>query len=77
MQKRKEHGLSSWAVFIDLVKAFDTVPRDALFIVLQKYGLPERFIKVVMSLYQDFTVKLAVGEAGDVEVPSTVGVLQG
>ena len=77
LQKRKEHGLSSWAVFIDLVKAFDTVPRDALFIVLQKYGMPERFIKVVMSLYQDFTVKLAVGEAGDVEVPSTVGVLQG
>ena len=25
LQKRKEHGLETWALFIDLVKAFDTV----------------------------------------------------
>jgi hypothetical protein len=77
LQKRKEHGLSSWVVFIDLVKAFDTVPRDALFTVLKKYGLPDVFVNVVKSLYENFTVKLSVGEAGDVQVPSTIGVLQG
>jgi len=26
LQKRKEHGLSTWVVFIDLAKAFDSVP---------------------------------------------------
>ena len=77
LQKRKEHGLSSWVVFIDLVKAFDTVPREALFTVLRKYGLPDAFVNVVKSLYENFTVKLSVGEAGDVHVPSTIGVLQG
>jgi hypothetical protein len=77
LQKRKEHGLSSWVVFIDLVKAFDTVPREALFTVLKKYGLPDAFVNVVKSLYENFTVKLSVGEAGDVHVPSTIGVLQG
>ncbi len=77
LQKRKEHGLSSWVVFIDLVKAFDTIPREALFTVIKKYGLPEVFVNVLKSLYENVTVKLSVGEAGVVYVPSTIGVLQG
>jgi hypothetical protein len=77
LQKRKEHGLSSWVVFMDLVKAFDTVPRDDLFTVLKKYGPADLFVNVVKSLYENFTVTLWVGEAGDVQVPSTIGVLQG
>ncbi len=77
LQKRNEHGLSTWVLFIDLVKALDTVPRVALFIVLKKYGLTDVFVNVVKSLDENFTVKLSVGEAGDVQVPSTIGVLQG
>ncbi len=34
LQRRHEHGLGTWAVFIDLVKAFDSVPRDGLYIAL-------------------------------------------
>ncbi len=44
LQKRKVYGLSTWVVFIDLVTAFDTVPREALFIVLNKYRLPDVFV---------------------------------
>ena len=29
IKKRREHGLETWVLFIDLVKAFDRVPRDA------------------------------------------------
>jgi len=43
LSKRKEHGLKKWALFIDLVKAFDSVPRDALFAVLRPYGMPDHF----------------------------------
>ncbi len=38
LQKRHEHGIGTWAVFIDLVKAFDSVPRDGLYITLGKLG---------------------------------------
>ena len=34
LHKRKEHGLETWALFIVLVKAVDTVPREVLFVVL-------------------------------------------
>ena len=36
LQKRKEHNLETWVLFVDLAKAFDTVPREALFEVLKK-----------------------------------------
>ena len=33
-KKRRENGLVSWVLFVDVVKALDSVPRDVLFIVL-------------------------------------------
>ena len=39
LQKRHEHGIGTWAVFTDLDKAFDSVPRDGLYIVLGKLGM--------------------------------------
>jgi hypothetical protein len=38
LQKRHEHCLGTWAVFTYLAKAFDSVPRDGLYIVLRKLG---------------------------------------
>ena len=35
-QLRKEFGKDTWLVFVDLVKAFDSVPRDGLFEILKK-----------------------------------------
>jgi hypothetical protein len=76
LQKRKAHALSSRVVCLDLVKAFDTVPREALLTVVKTYGLPDAFVNVVTSLYEDVMVKLSVGEGGDAVVPYPMGVLQ-
>ena len=43
LQKLHEHNLGTWAVFIDLIKAFDSVPRDGLYAVLEKFGVPPKF----------------------------------
>ena len=76
LSKRKEHGLETWALFIDLVKAFDSVPREALFAVLRRYGMPDHFVKVLIRLHYGAKVKVKIGEV-DSEIDSTIGVRQG
>ena len=35
--KRREHGLGSWVLFVDLVKAFNSVDRSLLLAILGKF----------------------------------------
>ena len=76
LSKRKEHGLESWALFIDLVKAFDTVNRDLCFKILRKYGFPNHFINIIIRLHQGASINSEFGDT-KIQVPSTIGVRQG
>ncbi len=50
LNKHKEHGFETWALFIDLMKAFDTVPREALF--APSLWLAEHFVNIVIRLHK-------------------------
>jgi hypothetical protein len=76
LHKRKEHGLETWELFIDLVKAFDTVPREALFAILRRFGLPDHFASILICLHQNALINVKIGE-DDSEVESSIGVRQG
>jgi hypothetical protein len=74
--KRKEHGLSTWALYVDLVKAFDSVDRALMLDILRRYGVPEHLVNLIHLLHTDVTVRFAVGKV-EAEISSTVGVKQG
>ena len=76
LQKRKEHNLDTFVLFIDLVKAFDSVPRDALFAVLRRSGLPDHFINLAIRLHKGAKIKVKIGDV-DHEIDSSIGVRQG
>ncbi|NBO66980.1 MAG: hypothetical protein EBU88_19410 [Acidobacteria bacterium] len=61
LQKRREHGLGTWAVFVDLVKAFDSVPRETLYRVLEKFGIPPKMKRIIVNLHSDLIVKKVWG----------------
>ena len=76
IKKRREHGQETWILFLDLVKAFDRVPRELLWRVLEKYGVPEKLMRLLRALHQDVTVKFEA--EGDVHVViCSIGVEQG
>lgn len=76
LNKRQEHNQQSWVLFIDLVKAFDTVNHEALFIVLRRYGAPDHFVNLVIRLHDSASMSFAHGgEKSNVDV--TIGVRQG
>ena len=76
LQTRKEFGLDSWVVFVDLVKAFDTVNRDMLLTILARFGLPESLIKVIRCLYKPVHMTFKSGKT-KYKFINLVGVKQG
>ena len=50
IKKRSEHGLESWVLFHNLVKAFDRVPRELLWIILPKFWCPKEASRFVESI---------------------------
>nr|VZI06747.1 unnamed protein product [Spirometra erinaceieuropaei] len=56
-----------YSTFVDLTKAFDTVNREGLWKIMQKFGCPERFIQMVRQLHDGMMARVtdngAVSEA--------------
>ena len=48
LERRYMAQLDSWALFIGFVKAFDTVPREMLLLVLGHLGFPPKIASLVM-----------------------------
>ena len=51
-EKCIEQRLPLYQVFVDLTKAFDTVNRDALWIILGKIGCPPTFVRMFQELHE-------------------------
>ena len=49
MEKTREHGDSLFLRFVDLKKAYDSVPRDVLWMILEKCGVPTRMLGIIRS----------------------------
>ena len=50
-EKSWEYGKNVFACFVDLEKAYDRVPLDKLWKVLQKYGVNGQLLRAIKSLY--------------------------
>lgn len=59
--------MAVFAVFIDLTKAFDTVNRVALWIILKKLGCPRKFVQII-HLFHDSVVGLSL-TSEDISAP--------
>jgi len=60
IKKRREHGLETWIMFLDLVKAFDRVPREPLWKVLHKFGVPAKVVRLIEALHEKVKVEFTV-----------------
>ena len=76
LKKRREHRRSTWALFADLVKAFDSVDRNAMCLILAKFGIPPHIVELVRRLHTNNRVLLKVGK-DDTIILNTAGVKQG
>ena len=70
-------NLPVYMVFIDLVKAYDYVPREVLWKVLRKFGVPDNFVEVVMQLHEGSTAKIKLEGKLSRSFPLGSGLKQG
>ena len=61
MEKAREHRSDLFMLFVDLRKAYDFIPRQALWLVLHKYGIPTQLIQLIQSLHERMKAEVAVG----------------
>ena len=62
--------------FVDLEKAFDSVPNKVMVLSMRKKGISEAFVRALMSLYTGARTKLKVGTHLSEEFEASVGVHQ-
>jgi hypothetical protein len=76
LQELKNANYSTYVLFVDLVKAFDTVNRELIFQILPLYGVPKEMIDVIKKLYKDVEFTTTSGKAS-ASAAYTSGVKQG
>ncbi|XP_063594818.1 uncharacterized protein LOC134771786 [Penaeus indicus] len=76
-EKCREKQQPFYELFVDLTKAFDTVSRESLWLLLRKYSCPPGFIKLVRRLHDGMEARIISGT--DTSEPFSVshGVKQG
>ncbi|BHF59902.1 hypothetical protein SprV_0100286300 [Sparganum proliferum] len=66
-----------YSIFVDLTKAFDTVNREGLWKIMQKFGCPERFIGMVRQLHGGMMARVTDNGAVSEAFAMTNGVKRG
>ena len=76
-EKCLEQNMDLYVIFIDLTKAFDTVNREALWIILFKLGCPDKFVNLIRQFHDNMTGQVLSN--GEVSEPFNItnGVKQG
>ncbi len=77
VEKAREHNTSVYMLFVDLRKAYDSIPRQALRLILLKYGIPPRMVNIIMSLHEEMKAEVLVDGQTTPEIDVTNGLRQG
>ena len=77
MEKAREHNTTLYLLFIDLRKAYDSIPREALWQVLRKYGIPPTLVNIIRSLHDGMKTEVTMDGATTPEIEVTNGLRQG
>ena len=54
----RHHGQETFALFIDIVTAFDSINHEILYAILDKFGVPKDLTSTIWKMYSDCTIHL-------------------
>ena len=76
-EKAVEHQAIQYFVFVDLKKAYDSVPLEAMWMVLRKMGVPEVLVEILQSFHSDMKARVRLEGQLLEEIEVNNGLRQG
>ena len=73
VEKSWQHKSKSFFTFVDLKKAYDSVPRKGMWLALKKLGVPEKTVNLIEAFHSNMKAKIRV----DGELLEDIGVENG
>ncbi len=77
IEKTIEHKAKGFFIFIDLKKAYDSVPRECLWQVLLRAGVPGKLVNIIRSFHTSMTAVLRVNGITTDPISVNNGLRQG
>ena len=77
MEAAREFDQPLYTAFIDIAKAYDGIPREALLAVLRRYGISDRVCQLITLLYRKTSARVRVGSDESEVFDIESGVKQG
>ena len=77
LEQVNEWNATVYIHFVDFEKAFDSIHRDSLWIIMRQYGIPGKLIRMVQALYKDFQCCVIDDNETTDWFPVMTGVKQG
>lgn len=76
-EKSQEQQKDLIMVFVDLTKAFDTVNREGLWLILNKIGCPQKFVGLIKSFHDGMMAQVTENGQTSAQFSVTSGTKQG
>ncbi|XP_063595009.1 uncharacterized protein LOC134771986 [Penaeus indicus] len=76
-EKCREQNKGLYMTFVDLTKAFDTVSRKGLWMIMERLGCPPKFLSMVIQLHDDQRGQVRLNSDLSEPFPIVNGVKQG
>lgn len=77
LEQANEWNATMYIHFVDFEKVFDSVHRDSLWVIMKKYGIPRKLIRMVKALYEDFQCSVIKDNEITTPFPVMTGVKRG
>ena len=77
MEQTIEWQSPLYVCFVDFEKAFDSIDRQAIWNILANYGVPQKIIKIIQILHQQFSCQVIHNGKLSTPFQVTTGVRQG
>ena len=77
LEKLYEHRCPGYVVFVDLRKAYDSVNRECMWLILAKAGVPSNIVNIIKSFHTSMSATLSIGSTPIQPIAVKSGLRQG